>query len=292
MILAILAAGLGSRYGGLKQIDPISKNGEFIIDYSIYDAVKAGFDKIVFIIKEENYEIFKETIGSRVPSDIKVEYAFQTVNTLTEGFDISPERTKPWGTAHALLSAKEHLDDVFAVINADDFYGRGAFEVMASALPSLSGKNSVMIGYLLKNTLSENGTVARGICKVENGSVLEIQEHSKISRDKVTQEVLCHCTDTPHIVSENAFASMNFFGFSPDVLDDFVSGFKEFLGENAHSLKAEYYLPYAAGRFTDLKLYPTDEEWFGVTYREDRESTVKRIAHLIDIGIYPEKLFN
>lgn len=290
MTLVILAAGMGSRYGGLKQIDPIGENGEFIIDYSIRDAVRAGFSKVVFIIKEENYEIFKSTVGARISPFVRVEYAFQSVDALPDGFTAPSDRTRPFGTAHALICAKGVIDENFAVINSDDFYGRGSFESMASVLPFLKGREACMVGYKVENTLSENGSVSRGVCKVENGYTVSITEHTKIYGDG--DSILCSCEGNPHEIEKGTFVSMNFFGFTKDILPLFEMGFKEFLRENEGSLKAEYYLPEAAGKYaSSIRLIPTSECWFGVTYKEDRESTAERIRKMTREGIYSSPLF-
>ncbi len=299
MTLVVLAAGLGSRYGGLKQMDPVTDHGEFIIDFSIYDAIRAGYDKVVFIIKRENHEAFSETIGRRIEPFIKVEYAYQDM-TLPEGFDCPPARVKPFGTAHALLACKGLLDDDFAVINADDFYGaepyRLAYEYMKNNKMSDGKKHYCMVGYRLGNTLTENGTVSRGICeRDENHMMTSITERTKIKPDG--DEASYFEDDAWHPISADSIASMNFFAFSPAFLSDVENGFLSFLRSPTVNLeKDEYYLPTAAstacnGTDSDLKVLRTDERWYGVTYREDREHVVSALRSMIADGRYPDGLW-
>lgn len=290
MTLVILAAGLGSRYGGLKQLDPVGECGEFIIDYSVYDAIKAGFDKVVFIIRKHNLEIFKETIGNRISPFIKVEYAFQEPDYLPEGFVCPESRTRPWGTTHALLCAKDSIDEAFAVINADDFYGRGAYAEMAKRLPSLSGENAIMIGYRIENTLSENGSVSRGICEMNGDTVESITEHKKIYEKG--GRIFCECKDSLHEIERGSFASMNFFGLTKELLLKFEKSFLDFIKVNLDSEKAECYLPESTSKQAEtITLYPTSEKWFGVTYKEDKASTVAKIKEMTEKGIYPVGLW-
>lgn len=298
MTLVILAAGMGSRYGGLKQIDPITESGSFIIDFSVYDAVLCGFDKVVFVINEENLEIFRETIGKRFEDKVRVEYAFQDLNNLPEGFSLPEGRTKPWGTAHALLAARSKVTDPFAVINADDFYGRGAYELLAKHLSkSADAKlpSFCMIGYKLRNTLTENGTVSRGVCKVNRcRRLIDIVERTKIYKDgdKAFFEEDGESTE----LEMETVVSMNCWGFTPDIFESIEEGFKNFLAQPTDNpMKREYYLPFAVKEALDAKkctvtVYSTEDSWYGVTYKEDKEPVKASIAKLISDGVYPDKL--
>ena len=297
MTLVILAAGLGSRYGGLKQIDPITEHGEFIIDFSIYDAIEAGFDRVVFLIKKENLDAFKETIADRIAPFTKIDFAFQSLDMLPEGFTPPTERTKPWGTAHAVLCCREVVgNDNFAVINADDFYGREAFVEMAKALSGDRTGCYVMAGYVLDNTLTDNGSVARGVCKTENGKLISIEEHTKIYRDG--EKVFCACPvcDEVHPIDRYSPVSMNFFGFAPDVFDIFEREFKKFLTEREGELKAEFFIPLAlsgamATGECSVDVFPTDAKWFGVTYAADKPGVVQKIKDMTADGTYPDGLW-
>ena len=294
--LIIMAAGMGSRYGGLKQIDPISDKGEFIIDFSIYDAIKAGFDKVVFVIKKENYNDFKETVGNRVSGYIKVEYAFQDINNIPDGFSVPEGRTKPWGTAHAVLSAKDCVNDNFAVINSDDFYGRDAFMKLAAHLKNADKGNCCMVGYVLDNTLTENGTVSRGECSVDNGGYLvDVTERTKLKRDG---DMAAYEEDGIwHRIPKETIVSMNCLGFTPAVFEHIEKGFEAFLKEKGGELKSEYYIPTAIKEMmtagvADVKVYSTDAVWYGVTYHEDKEKVQSSIRKMISDGIYPDGLWN
>ncbi len=299
MTLVILAAGMGSRYGGLKQIDPITDNNEFIIDFSIFDAVKAGFDKVVFIIKKENYEAFRDTVGARVEPYIKVEYAFQSLDQLPEGSSIPEGREKPWGTSHAVLCAKEFIKDNFAVINADDFYGRDAFRKLAQHLSSIktTDTNYCMIGYILRNTLTENGTVSRGKCVTNDSGMLDsITELTKIKTHG--KDALYLGDDGEwHSLDGNTIVSMNCWGLTPAIFDSLESGFVKFLsGEGGKALKSEYYLPGAVDEMMhegkcDVKVIATTASWYGVTYSEDKPAVKASLRKLMESGEYPEKLW-
>lgn len=299
MTLVILAAGMGSRYGGLKQIDPITAGGEFIIDFSIYDAVKAGFDKVVFIIKEENYDAFRETVGARVEPYIKVEYAFQDINDIPEKYAVPEGRVKPWGTSHALLCAEKYVTDNFAVVNADDFYGRDAFVKLAAHLKNIKtdDTNYCMVGYVLRNTLTENGTVSRGRCVTdENGMLTSITELTKI---KTCGEDAQYLDDNGEWVdlSGDTVVSMNCWGLTPAVFEGLRNGFECFLAsEKGKELKSEYYLPGSIDELMkadkcDVKVYATTAAWYGVTYSEDKESVKNSLNALMQNGEYPEKLW-
>ena len=297
MTLVILAAGMGSRYGGLKQIDPITDNGEFIIDFSVFDAIRSGFDKVVFVIKEENLEAFRETIGKRFENKIKVEYAFQALDDIPEGYSVPEGRTKPWGTAHALLAARKTVTDNFAVINADDFYGRSAYELLAKHLSHVERAEFCMVGYKLENTLTENGTVSRGICNVgDDGKLIDVVERTSIRRAGEMAAYEENGVDT--LIALDSIASMNCWGFTPDIFDGVMKKFEVFLDgldSTPNPLKAEFYLPFAVRELMDsdnctVSVYESDSAWYGVTYHEDKEKVKASIAKLIENGEYPEKL--
>ncbi len=302
MTLVVLAAGMGSRFGGLKQITPITDNGEFIIDFSIYDAVRSGFDKVVFVIKEENYKDFADTVGKRISGAVKVEYAFQKLDDIPEGYKLNPDRVKPWGTAHAMLAARDVVDDNFAVINADDFYGRAAFEQLAKHLSAAKCDGGVsescMIGYVLKNTLTENGTVSRGQCYVDgDGYLTAVRERTKIEQDGNGGARYIDDDGNVTPISPDTIASMNCWGFTPDVFDRVTEGFKNFLDNTGYDeIKKEYYLPYSVEEMMNdgvckVKVYKTDAKWYGVTYAQDKEAVYSSIKALIDSGEYPTKLW-
>ncbi len=299
MTLVILAAGMGSRYGGLKQIDPITENGEFIIDFSIFDAARAGFDKVVFIIKEENYEAFRDTVGARVEPYVKVEYAFQSLAKIPDGSSVPEGRVKPWGTSHALLCAREHVDGNFAVINADDFYGRDAFFKLAEHLGSVktSDKNFCMVGYILRNTLTENGTVSRGKCDIDShGMLASITELTKIKTDGEDALYSDEGGEWRRL-SGDTVVSMNCWGLTPEIFPYLERGFIDFLsGEGGKALKSEYYLPGAIDDMMkdgecDVKVLKTGAEWYGVTYSEDKPAVIASLRALMESGEYPEKLW-
>lgn len=299
MTLVVLAAGMGSRYGGMKQIDPITENGEFIIDFSVYDAIKAGFDKVVFIIKEEMLEDFKETVGKRVSPFIKVDYAFQKMDKNVPADKLVEGRTKPWGTTHALLCAKDKVTDNFAVLNADDFYGRGAFEAIADFLKNAKDTpddmHAAMVGYVLGNTLTENGTVSRGVCVVEDGMLKEIVERTKIAPDGEMAAFFDGDEKVP--LSYDTMVSMNFWGFTPSIFAYLEKSFAAFLDkEEGDPLKRECFLPMTVGEamadgVCDVKAYKTNAKWFGVTYSEDKAAVMQGIRSFIEIGEYPNGLW-
>ena len=295
MTLVILAAGMGSRYGGLKQIDPITDNGKFIIDFSVYDAIVSGFDRVVFVIKRENLDVFRETIGQRFESKIKVEYAFQDLNDIPEGFSVPEGRIKPWGTAHALLAARDIVDDNFAVINADDFYGRNAYELLSKHLSTADSKSFCMVGYRLENTLTENGTVARGICSVgDDGYLKDVTERTSIRRAGDMAAFDEDGVDT--LIPLDSVASMNCWGFTPDIFGGIMDGLKVFLSNLSSAKdpkKAEYYLPFAVRELMDegkctVKVYKSDSSWYGVTYHEDKDNVKASITALVESGEYPK----
>ena len=295
MTLVIMAAGMGSRFGGLKQIEPVGPNGEFIIDYSIYDAMKAGFTKVVFIIKEENYDIFKETIGKRIEGKIDVEYVFQDIKNVPEGVVIPPERVKPLGTGHAILSCKGVVNEPFAIINADDFYGRDAF-VKAANFLNEDTTDYGMVGYIIGNTLTDNGAVKRGYCEKENGYLTNIIESSVYKEvDKVKVEPLDGRDG--FYASVDDLVSMNMFCFKPDMIDYLDKRFMKFFEDNQDNLeKCEYLIPdvvFERIENNDIKVRVVDTTavWHGITYKEDKEELVNCIQNLIDNGEYPNNLY-
>ena len=298
--LVILAAGMGSRFGGLKQIAPMGPNDEFIIDYSVYDAIKAGFTKIVFLIKEENYDIFKETIGARVEPHIHVEYCFQKNDNIPEGYEIPAERVKPLGTAHAILCCKDKVHEPFMMINADDFYGRDAFETGANFLKNVNEeevKQYGMVGYLVKNTITENGSVKRGVCEQKDGKLTRIVE-SKVERidGKIMAEPLSGADAFE--VREDQTVSMNMLLFTPSVFEYIEKDFPKFLDENQDNLMTcEYLIPdilqetIEVGYATAVVL-PTTATWYGVTYKEDTDDVRKALRALVENNEYPNHLWD
>ncbi len=299
-ILVIMAAGMGSRYGGLKQIDPVDPQGHIIIDFSIYDAVEAGFEKVVFIIKKANEEAFKESIGSRVSDKIKVEYVYQELEKIPAGYQVPEGRVKPFGTGHAILCCKEVLDGPFAVINADDYYGKHAYKAIYDYLMNHQDDEKyryAMVGYDLKNTLTENGHVARGVCETnEEGLLTKICERTHIEKrgDQAvyTEDDGATWTEIPM----DSTVSMNIWGFSQSILKELETGFENFLKEElpGNPMKAEYYLPMAVGELLQegkavVQVLNSRDKWFGVTYKEDKEMVVKALAGLKEQGLYPEE---
>ena len=301
MTLVILAAGLGSRYGGLKQLDPINKYGEFIIDYSVFDARRAGFDRVVFVIKEENYDAFRETIGKRIEGHIKVEYCFQRMEDIPSWASIPEGRTKPWGTTQAVLAARGIVDDNFAVCNADDFYGADTFAKVAAHLRrndiDKATPEFCMIGFKLDNTLTDNGSVSRGVCSIENGILKDIVERTKIYRTQTGTVYLEDDREYP--LSDDTIVSMNFWGFTPAVFGLLEERFNDFLrnlDKSGNPLKAEALLPNDVGIIlkkgqATVRAYSTESVWFGVTYHEDRDGVVKNIDDLTDGVRYPKGLW-
>ena len=301
-VLVILAAGMGSRYGGLKQIDPVDAQGHKIIDFSIYDAVRAGFGKVVFIIKKENEKDFRECVGDAVSKHIEVEYVYQELTKVREGFEIPEGRVKPWGTAHAILCCKDKVKEPFAVINADDYYGRSAYEELYKFLTTHEDDEKyryAMVGYELGNTLTENGSVARGVCvSDENGFLKEITERTKIVK---TETAAAFTEDDGQTWTELALdvpVSMNMWAFSPSILNELDAAVESFFANNvaANPLKAECFLPIEvdkllkAGKATVEVLHSSDK-WFGVTYKEDKPFVMESIAKLKAEGVYPEVLW-
>lgn len=295
-VLVVMAAGMGSRFGGLKQIEPVGPNGQIIMNYSIYDAWKAGFRHVVFIIKEEMRQAFQERIGDYASTLMKVEYAYQSLDRLPEGYTAPEGRTKPFGTGHAVYCVCGMFREPFAVINADDFYGADAFQTMYDYLAGAQDDDKYrycMVGYRVENTLTENGTVARGVCTAdENGNLATITERTKISRDENGN------ISDPEvgIIPEGTLVSMNMWGFTPSFLDELEAGLIDFLQNKLQTdlMKAEFYLPTAvddlikAGKAT-AKVLSTSAQWYGVTYKEDKPVVVEALKRMTDEGIYPEK---
>lgn len=284
--LVVMAAGMGSRFGGLKQIEPIGPNGEVLLDFSVYDAVKAGFTKVVFVIKHAIEADFKEMVGKRIASKIKVEYVFQETDALPEGFTCPADRTKPWGTAHAILCCKDVVNEPFAVINADDYYGRSAFCKIADFLKQDSN-DYCMVGFRLVNTLTENGYVSRGVCEVSDGELKSVTERTKISDCKYTEDDGATWTE----LSPDTLVSMNLWGFNKDLFNYIEKGFIDFLNEKIDTPKSEYYLPSVVSNLIEsgeksVKMLIAEDKWYGVTYKEDKETVVKAIAKMINDGLY------
>lgn len=298
LTLLVLAAGMGSRYGGLKQLDQVGPSGETIIDYSVYDAIEAGFNKIVFIIRKDIEKEMKELLFDKYSKKIKIEYVFQELTNVPEGVSVPEDRIKPWGTGHAVLMAKDVINEPFVVINADDFYGKSAFKVVADYMNSqkdeLKGKNC-MAGYLLKNTLSENGSVSRGVCKVgENNELVEITERTKIAWEE--SKIIADDNGNNLELDGESFVSMNFWGFTPDVFPELESEFKKFIQNNLSNIKSEYYIPSIVShqmnnKLATVKVLEATDQWFGVTYQEDKPLVVAKVKELTDSGKYPEKLW-
>ena len=298
-ILIILAAGMASRYGSQKQTEGFGPNGETIMEYSIYDAIEAGFEKVIFIIRESFANEFKANFEPKLNGKIKTEYVFQSINKYTNGYEINEERIKPWGTAHALLCTKFHVNDPFAVINADDFYGQESFAILADFLRSIEGKKNeyCMVGYRVGNTLSESGAVSRGVCVVDENQLLQnVVERTHIEEEKGGTINYLDEKGEKVAIDANSPVSMNMWGFTPDYFEYSEQYFKQFLAENGQKLKSEFYIPSAVnnliveGKVT-CKVLDTTSKWFGVTYAEDRSQVVLKINELVRKGVYPAKLF-
>lgn len=296
--LFILAAGMGSRYGGLKQLDSLGPSGETIMDYSVFDALRAGFGKIVFVIRHDFEQEFRDKVVSKYEGHVPVEVVFQDIKNIPAGFTVNPERTKPWGTNHAVLMGKGVIKEPFAVINADDFYGAESFKVLADFLRSVEGKKNeyCMIGFKIGNTLSENGGVSRGHCNVSaEGNLTGVTECHGIERkDGHLIQTLADGSTAPF--PEDAVVSMNMWGFTPDYFDYSERDFVKFLEKNAGELKAEFYIPTVVNNLIEsgtitLKVKETPSKWFGVTYAADRPATVAQFRKLVNEGVYPEKLW-
>lgn len=298
-VLLVMAAGLGSRYGGLKQLDKIGPNGEIILELSSYDAIKAGFKKIIFILRTEIVEDFKELIGNKLSQFAEIEYVIQDMNNIPEGFNIPTDRVKPWGTGHAILCAKDIVKSPFLVINADDYYGQESFKLMYDYLSTNTEENHhAMVGYKLKNTLSENGHVARGICTVEDGELKEIVERTKIIK---RDESAFYTEDEKEWIEldYNSIVSMNMWGFMNSIFEITEEGFKNFLQNNLNNnpLKAEYFIPLVVSDLINsgkgkVKVINSKDKWYGVTYQEDKALVKEAIKKMIDEGKYKKNLWD
>lgn len=297
--LLILAAGIGSRYGGLKQLDKVGPGGEAIIDYSIYDAIQAGFGKVVFVIRKSIESDFKEFIGNKLEGKVEVEYVFQELDKLPEGVSVNPDRKKPYGTGHAVLMAKDVIHENFAVINADDFYGREAYIALAKHFESLGieSNDNCMVSYNLKNTLSDHGFVSRGQCSSdEENYLIDVVERTHIGKKE--DHIFFKDEDGQEIeLEENTLVSMNFWGFTPKYFEQLESRFVKFIKENNDNIKSEFYIPFVVNLIIEegigkTKVLESDAEWFGVTYQEDRPVVVDSIRKLIAAGKYPEHLWD
>jgi len=294
--LLILAAGMASRYGSMKQVESFGPGGETIMDYSIYDAIRAGFKKVVFIIREEFAEDFREIFEPKLAGKIKTEYVFQDLKSFLNGFRVPEGRTKPWGTMHAVLCAKNTIHEPFAVINADDFYGRDAFRKAYDFLTrDCDAETYSIIGYELLKTLSENGTVNRGVCEVDDkGNLTSVKERLNIALKD--GNVVCEDNQEPKILPNDAQVSMNFWCFEPSIFEYSQKLFTSFLEQNGNTPKSEFFIPIAADRFIAdgagvIKVIPTSAQWFGVTYKEDAPEVRKELTELVGKGEYPERLW-
>lgn len=299
-ILVVLAAGMGSRYGGLKQMDPVGPNGQFIIDYSIYDAHRAGFETVVFIIKHEIEEAFRETVGARVSKYMEVRYAFQQLDMLPAGYTVPEGRTKPWGTGHAVLCAKEVLDAPFAVINSDDYYGpqafQSAYDFLVSEEYASNGRHYAMVGYLLKNTVTENGSVSRGVCDLdEEGHLIRVTEHTQIETYAGGIRSTLDGGKTWVDLAPDTLVSMNLWCFRPSFVEELEREFPAFLDKALveNPMKGEYFLPLIVTEMlqnqrADIKVLSSGDKWYGVTYQADRSGVVAALRQKTDEGLYPE----
>ena len=295
--LLVLAAGMGSRYGGLKQLDGVGPSGETIMEFSIYDAIKAGFGKVVFVIRKSFEQAFKDKFGDKFEGKIEIAYAFQEINFEVPGIDDMPERTKPWGTAHAVLAAKDHINEPFAVINADDYYGTEAYRLVGDFLrkeasPSLYS----MVGYILSNTISDHGEVNRGVCNTnEQGHLQGMTERMGVGRKK-NGHIYYTEDEKRHALPKTTLVSMNLFGFHHSLFEKIEVGFEKFVRENYKNPKSEYYIPLIINELINngtikMSVIPTNATWYGVTYQEDRPTVVAALKGLADKGYYESPLF-
>lgn len=299
-VLVVMAAGMGSRYGGLKQIDPVDKEGHIIMDFSVYDAVKAGFKKVIFIIKKENEADFKAAIGDRLSKHLDVTYVFQNLKNLPEGYEVPEGRVKPWGTGHAVLSCIDEIDGPFAVINADDYYGANAFRMAYDFLTQNQDEDGIyrymMVGYKLENTLTENGHVARGVCVTdEEGHLQKIHERTHIERHEGSVAYTEDEGKTWTVLPQDSTVSMNMWGFSESILKELKARFPKFLEENlpVNPMKCEYFLPFVVDELlgenkATVKVLKSMDKWYGVTYKEDKPVVVAAIQRMKDEGLYPQ----
>lgn len=299
MNLVVMAAGMGSRFGGLKQLTPVGPNGEFLIDYSIYDAKLAGVNKVIFVIKEEYKNLFRETIGKRIESKIKVEYVYQKLDDLPIKLSNEVIRQKPWGTGQALLTSRNAVDSSFMIINADDFYGRDAFLTLGEFLKNNTSndnkKHYAVVGYKLKNTLSENGTVSRGICESEDGYLKKVTERTKIGYNQ-NRNLVFYENEQETQIDENVLVSTNLFGFTKEIFKDATKYFEDFLKDETNLETKEFYLPTVVQKsiddnLADVKILSTNSKFNGMTYKEDLKGLKENIQELINSGVYPDNLW-
>lgn len=301
-VLVIMAAGMGSRYGGLKQIDPVDKEGHIIMDFSIYDAKRAGFEKVVFIIKRENENDFREAIGNRLEQYMEVAYAYQEITNIPDGFSVPEGRVKPWGTAHAVLSARDEIEGPFAVINADDYYGAHAFKVIYDYLTTHEDDEKyryAMVGYRLKNTVTDNGYVSRGICELnEKKELVSVTERTRIEKRDGGVAYSEDGGQTWIGIDGDTLVSMNMWGFTHSMLEEIGAGFPVFLekGIQENPMKCEYYLPAVVSSLLEddraaVKVLESEDKWYGVTYKEDKPVVVAAIQSMKDSGLYPQELW-
>ncbi len=302
-VLVIMAAGMGSRYGGLKQIDPVDKEGHIIMDFSIYDAKRVGFEKVVFIIKKENESDFKEAVGRRIENVMEVSYVFQELTNIPAGFEVPEGRVKPWGTAHAVLSAVDEIDGPFAVINADDYYGRHAFQAIFDYLTTHEDDSKyryTMVGYRLRNTVTDNGHVARGVCGLNaENELVSVTERTRIEKRNGGIEYSEDDGQTWTAIDGDTLVSMNMWGFTRSILDEIQAGFPAFLEEGLkeNPLKCEYFLPAVVSSLLEegraaVKVLESEDKWYGVTYKEDKPVVVSAVQAFKDDGLYPKKLWD
>ncbi len=293
--LMIMAAGMGSRYGGLKQMDPLGPNGECLLEYSIYDAIRAGFGKVIFVIRRDFEQAFKDQVGSRFEDRIVVQYAFQSIDELPRGFSVPEGRTKPWGTGQAVLACRNLIREPFVVQNADDFYGAEAYQVIAGALEKLAADESCMVGYKLRNTLSPHGSVSRGVCATADGYLSNVVERVSIHANE-TGTIQYAENDQTFDMTGDEICSMNFWGFLPSLFDTLEDKFIAFLQAKGQELKSEWYIPNIIQDAIDtgetrVKVLSSESQWFGVTYPEDRPAVVASLRAMHDEGKYPLKLW-
>jgi len=297
--LIVMAAGIGSRYGGLKQIDPVGPSQEIILDYSVYDAIKAGFGKVVFVLKQENRAVFMEKAGNKITAEIPVDYVYQRLEEIPEGFSVPAGRIKPWGTSHAVYCCREVVHEPFVVINADDFYGADAFAKVADFLRNTSDDtkhHACMVGYNIENTLTEYGSVTRGVCVMSDGGYLKsVSERKRIERSN--GEILDIDGDITTVITPGTIVSMNIWGFSPSIMQEIEPYMCRFLEDNHNNLESmEYYLPSFVSELirdgkADVKVLETESKWYGVTYRQDKAEVQAAIKAMVNSGLYPEKLW-
>ncbi|PLW96959.1 MAG: nucleotidyltransferase [Marinilabiliales bacterium] len=294
--LLILAAGLGSRYGGVKQMDKVGPSGESIIDYSVYDAIRAGFKKVVFVLNPGIINDFKSVYEPRLKNKIQTEYILQQLHDIPPSLSYNSERIKPWGTGHAVLVAKKYIHEPFAVINADDFYGAQAFQLISDFLSKSDNSSTTyaMVGFILKNTLSDHGAVSRGVCQTEDGLLTDVVERTNIIRKE--EKIIYHENGNDIPIDQESIVSMNFWGFTAEYFKQSEKEFEKFISTNAEKLTAEFYIPYALNNLIKSKkatceVFTSNDQWFGVTYKDDKSATTQKINHLIKLGFYPENLW-